>query len=149
MSSHTPHRTVLLEEAVAALEIKASGAYVDATFGRGGHSRAILERRFAASYASVGFTPPYPSWPIAAEAFEEALSLVSARLAEVAHEQAEQLKALEKYKRKNWKKYQKQFKSINSQIEQLIRQAHLPLQEILGERASLFEKPLEEFEIKD
>ena len=39
--------------------------------------------------------------------------------------QAEQLKALEKYKRKNWKKYQKQFKSINSQIEQLIRQARL------------------------
>ncbi|MEI3167472.1 MAG: hypothetical protein V8S58_05650 [Lachnospiraceae bacterium] len=30
-----------------------------------------------------------------------------------------------KYKRKNWKKYQKQFKSINSQIEQLIRQARL------------------------
>lgn len=39
--------------------------------------------------------------------------------------QAEQLKALEKYKRKNQKKYQKQFKSINSQIEQLIRQARL------------------------
>lgn len=39
--------------------------------------------------------------------------------------QAEQLKALEKYKRKNWKKYQKQFKSINSQIEQLMRQARL------------------------
>ena len=39
--------------------------------------------------------------------------------------QAEQLKALEKYKCKNWKKYQKQFKSINSQIEQLIRQARL------------------------
>ena len=39
--------------------------------------------------------------------------------------QAEQLKALEKYKRKNWKKYQRQFKSINSQIEQLIRQARL------------------------
>lgn len=34
-------------------------------------------------------------------------------------------------------------------LEQLIRQAHLPLQEILGERASLFQKPLEEFEIKD
>ena len=44
MTSHTPHRTVLLEEAVAALEIKTSGAYVDATFGRGGHSRAILEQ---------------------------------------------------------------------------------------------------------
>ena len=38
------HRTVLLHEAVAALEIKPSGIYVDATFGRGGHSRAILER---------------------------------------------------------------------------------------------------------
>lgn len=39
--------------------------------------------------------------------------------------QAEQLKALEKYKRKNQKKYQKQFKSINSQIEQLIRRARM------------------------
>jgi 16S rRNA (cytosine1402-N4)-methyltransferase len=35
---------VLLQEAVAALEVKPSGTYVDATFGRGGHSRAILER---------------------------------------------------------------------------------------------------------
>ena len=39
--------------------------------------------------------------------------------------QAEQLKALEKYKRKNQKKYQKQFKSINSQIERLIRRARM------------------------
>ena len=39
--------------------------------------------------------------------------------------QAEQLKALEKYKRKNQKKYQKQFKSINSQIEHLIWQARM------------------------
>ena len=36
--------TVLLSEAVAALNIKADGTYVDATFGRGGHSRAILAR---------------------------------------------------------------------------------------------------------
>jgi 16S rRNA (cytosine1402-N4)-methyltransferase len=36
------HITVLLEEAVAALAVKADGVYVDATFGRGGHSRAIL-----------------------------------------------------------------------------------------------------------
>ena len=36
------HVSVLLTEAVAALAIRAHGIYVDATFGRGGHSRAIL-----------------------------------------------------------------------------------------------------------
>jgi len=36
------HRPVLEKEAVAALAIKAGGTYVDGTFGRGGHSRAIL-----------------------------------------------------------------------------------------------------------
>jgi len=38
----TAHTPVLLVEAVAALNIQASGAYLDATFGRGGHSAAIL-----------------------------------------------------------------------------------------------------------
>jgi len=38
------HRTVLLEEAVDALAVKPGGVYVDATFGRGGHSRLILQR---------------------------------------------------------------------------------------------------------
>jgi len=38
------HQTVLLREAVDALEINPAGTYVDGTFGRGGHSRAILER---------------------------------------------------------------------------------------------------------
>ncbi|MFZ1180944.1 MAG: 16S rRNA (cytosine(1402)-N(4))-methyltransferase RsmH [Herbaspirillum sp.] len=41
------HRTVLLEEAVDALAIegvRADGIYLDGTFGRGGHSRRILER---------------------------------------------------------------------------------------------------------
>ena len=36
------HQTVLLREAVAALVTQKSGCYVDGTFGRGGHSRAIL-----------------------------------------------------------------------------------------------------------
>ena len=44
MSVVLPHQTVLLQEAVEALEVKPSGTYVDGTFGRGGHSRAILER---------------------------------------------------------------------------------------------------------
>jgi 16S rRNA (cytosine1402-N4)-methyltransferase len=41
------HRTVLLDEAVDALAIdgaRADGIFVDGTFGRGGHSRKILER---------------------------------------------------------------------------------------------------------
>jgi len=38
------HRTVLLREAVEALAVKPSGIYLDGTFGRGGHSRAILEQ---------------------------------------------------------------------------------------------------------
>ncbi len=42
MSAHLQHETVLLEEAVAALNIRPDGIYVDATFGRGGHSRRIL-----------------------------------------------------------------------------------------------------------
>ena len=38
------HVSVLLPEAVAALAIRPEGIYVDATFGRGGHSREILAR---------------------------------------------------------------------------------------------------------
>ncbi|MES2355794.1 MAG: 16S rRNA (cytosine(1402)-N(4))-methyltransferase RsmH [Pseudomonadota bacterium] len=36
------HDTVLLEEALVALQVKPNGIYVDGTFGRGGHSRRIL-----------------------------------------------------------------------------------------------------------
>ena len=38
------HHTVMLSEAVDALAVQPDGHYVDATFGRGGHSRAILQR---------------------------------------------------------------------------------------------------------
>jgi 16S rRNA (cytosine1402-N4)-methyltransferase len=44
VSAVASHRTVLLHEAVEALQVKPSGIYVDGTFGRGGHSRAILEQ---------------------------------------------------------------------------------------------------------
>src|SRR6266702_2426907 len=44
MRNELQHRTVLLEEAVNALITRADGVYVDGTFGRGGHSRLVLER---------------------------------------------------------------------------------------------------------
>jgi 16S rRNA (cytosine1402-N4)-methyltransferase len=43
-----PHIPVLLPESIQALAIRPQGTYVDGTFGRGGHSRAILERLSAA-----------------------------------------------------------------------------------------------------
>ncbi len=39
-----PHVTVLLHEAVSALITDPAGVYVDGTFGRGGHSKAVLEK---------------------------------------------------------------------------------------------------------
>ncbi|CUR53643.1 Ribosomal RNA small subunit methyltransferase H [Serratia symbiotica] len=39
-----PHNTVLLHEAVNALNIKSDGIYIDSTFGHGGHSRLILSK---------------------------------------------------------------------------------------------------------
>lgn len=43
MSNTFTHKSVLLEESVAALAIKTDGTYIDATFGRGGHSEQILQ----------------------------------------------------------------------------------------------------------
>jgi 16S rRNA (cytosine1402-N4)-methyltransferase len=42
--SEVSHVPVLLEEAVAALNVREDKTYVDGTFGRGGHSKAILAR---------------------------------------------------------------------------------------------------------
>jgi 16S rRNA (cytosine1402-N4)-methyltransferase len=42
--SEVTHVPVLLEETIAALNIREDKTYVDATFGRGGHSKAVLAR---------------------------------------------------------------------------------------------------------
>jgi 16S rRNA (cytosine1402-N4)-methyltransferase len=44
MKEDLTHVAVLQEEAVVALDVRPNGIYLDATFGRGGHSRAILAR---------------------------------------------------------------------------------------------------------
>lgn len=45
MATTTPqHVSVLLKESIAALAIDPQGTYIDATFGRGGHTRALLQQ---------------------------------------------------------------------------------------------------------
>jgi len=44
MQIDNSHISVLLEEAVSGLDIKADGIYIDCTFGRGGHSSVILSK---------------------------------------------------------------------------------------------------------
>ncbi|WP_440874523.1 16S rRNA (cytosine(1402)-N(4))-methyltransferase RsmH [Thalassotalea sp. PLHSN55] len=44
MHTDKSHISVLLEEAVTALDIKPDGTYIDCTFGRGGHSSLILSK---------------------------------------------------------------------------------------------------------
>ena len=43
MNTLFQHTSVLLNEAVSSLNVRPDGIYIDGTFGRGGHSRAILE----------------------------------------------------------------------------------------------------------
>jgi len=43
MNTEFGHRSVLLEEALNGLNVRLGGKYVDGTYGRGGHSSAILE----------------------------------------------------------------------------------------------------------
>lgn len=45
---HDQHKPVMLEEAIDGLNIQSDGIYVDATYGRGGHARNILQHLNAA-----------------------------------------------------------------------------------------------------
>ena len=79
MQASYTHCTVLLNEAVDALQVQPDGHYIDATFGRGGHSRLILSRLSAAGRLTVFDKDPQ------AIAVAEALAAQDARLA-VRHE---------------------------------------------------------------
>ena len=50
------HNPVLLNECIYGLNIASSGVYVDATFGGGGHSKAIIPDS-AAPYSLTIFEP--------------------------------------------------------------------------------------------
>ena len=67
--SQAEHVSVLLEESVAALAIKPDGTYLDGTFGRGGHSRAIL-RSLSNSGRLIAFDKD-PEAESSAEQFSE------------------------------------------------------------------------------
>lgn len=43
MNGESAHLSVLLNESIVGLDIKPDGTYIDATFGRGGHSKLILQ----------------------------------------------------------------------------------------------------------
>ena len=79
------HRTVLLNEAVEALHIKPDGHYIDATFGRGGHSRLILSQ-LAADGRLTAFDKDL-------EAIAEAQSIADARFS-IRHQAFSQLAEL-------------------------------------------------------
>ncbi|MFN2448558.1 MAG: 16S rRNA (cytosine(1402)-N(4))-methyltransferase RsmH [Candidatus Baltobacteraceae bacterium] len=57
MSEHVP---VLLPQALELLAIRPDGIYVDATFGAGGHSRAILERLHSGRLIALDADPQAP-----------------------------------------------------------------------------------------
>lgn len=69
MSGINAHQSVLLEESVEALHIRADGTYIDATFGRGGHSRAILDA--LGEHGRLIAIDRDPQAIIAAEAFKD------------------------------------------------------------------------------
>ena len=67
-----PHRTVLLSEAIDALVTRADGVYVDGTFGRGGHTRALLAR--------LGASARVVAFDVDPQAVAAAVSIGDARL---------------------------------------------------------------------
>ena len=77
------HTTVLLEEAVQALVTQPDGTYVDGTFGRGGHSRAVLALLSPAGRL-VAFDKDPEAVAAAAEITDPRLSMRHASFADMA-----------------------------------------------------------------
>ncbi len=79
-SKDLQHVSVLLDEAVDALAIKPDGCYVDGTFGRGGHSRSILQR-LSAKGRLIAFDRDQAAIASAAAIEDERFSIVHSHFA--------------------------------------------------------------------
>ena len=77
------HLPVLLAEALEGLAVRADGLYVDGTFGRGGHSRAILERLGPQGRLIALDRDPQAEWS-AREIADARFTFVRARFSQVA-----------------------------------------------------------------
>ncbi len=77
------HTAVLLGEAVDALMVKPDGVYLDATFGRGGHSRLILDR-LGRQGRLIAIDRDPQAVAAGAELVDERFTLVHARFSEAA-----------------------------------------------------------------
>ncbi len=92
MTSTSEHLPVLLTETVASLDVKPNGLYVDGTFGRGGHARAVLaqlsdqghllglDKDPAAIAAGQSLAEEDPRFSIEQCSFAELVTPINARL---------------------------------------------------------------------
>ena len=81
------HTTVLLTEAVEALVTQPAGTYVDGTFGRGGHARAVLAQ-LAPTGRLVAFDKDPEAVAVAAQITDPRLTMCHASYADMAAELA-------------------------------------------------------------
>ena len=82
VGNSSQHIAVLLDEALAALNIKPDGVYVDATFGRGGHAQAILAQLGSAGRL-IAFDKDPAAIEVAQALKEPRLSVVHAGFAQM------------------------------------------------------------------
>jgi 16S rRNA (cytosine1402-N4)-methyltransferase len=84
MNINLGHQAVLLHEAVEGLNIQENGIYIDGTFGRGGHSAAILEK-LGAGGKLLAIDKDPEAIAVAKERFggDERFSIVQSSFAEI------------------------------------------------------------------
>ncbi len=78
-----PHTPVLLAEVVAALEPRAGATYIDATFGAGGYSSALLEAAQCNVLAIDRDPSAVAAAPAVTQRFPDRLTVVEARFGEM------------------------------------------------------------------